>query len=79
MKRVKDYAIVMRDSAGRQILLHITGDSVNEAIRDGGFREDVESNAFANAIARGEIGEDAIAVERITAGSPNKYRGSDFS
>ena len=58
-----DYSIKMRDGAGRTIVLCINGASIDEAIDGGetppGARELTESDAFARAIARGEIGADA--------------------
>lgn len=66
MTRTKDYAITMQDSSGRTCVLSINGDCVDERVAEGmstlQAREDLESNAFANAIDRGDIGEDAIAI-----------------
>ena len=61
-----DYSITMQDRQGRTTPLFICGASIDEAVATGvpewHAREDVESNAFANAIARGEIGDDAWIV-----------------
>ena len=61
-----DYSITMQDRQGRTTQLFICGASIDEAVATGApeweAREDVESNAFANAIARNEIGEDAWMV-----------------
>lgn len=61
-----DYSITMQDKQGRTTQLFICGASIDEAVSTGvpdwQAREGVESNAFANAIARGEIGEDAWSV-----------------
>lgn len=58
-----DYAITLRDSGCRVVTLPITGASIDDMIRDGYSRadavENVESNAFQNAVAEGQIGEDA--------------------
>ena len=63
MSKTADYTIAMQDSAGRRCLLSISGDSIDEAIASGESEsvaiENIESNAFANAIENGEIGEDA--------------------
>jgi hypothetical protein len=59
----KDYAMVMQDSAGRIATLYITGASIADAIAAGATesqaRESAESNAFANAIAEGLLGDNA--------------------
>jgi hypothetical protein len=64
---MKDYGIKMRDSAGREIWLSINADSIRELIETGltlaEAIEAVESNTFANAIYRGEIGDDATLIE----------------
>jgi hypothetical protein len=61
-----DYSVKMQDSAGRTCELYVNGASIDELTATGvpeyEAREGVESNAFENAIARGEIGEDAWAV-----------------
>lgn len=58
-----DYSLKMQDSAGRTVELFINGACIDEQIASGltesEAREGVEGNAFANAIYRGEIGEDA--------------------
>jgi hypothetical protein len=59
-----DYVLLMQDKTGRVCFVPINGACVREALERGGTREDVETNAFANAIARGEIGEDAWLIER---------------
>lgn len=66
MTRTKDYAITMQDSTGRTCVLSINGACIDERVADGysedHAREDVESNAFEKAIARGDIGADATMV-----------------
>jgi hypothetical protein len=61
-----DYSIQMRDSKGRTCVLCINGASIDEQIASGTpeweARENVEGNSFANAIHRGEIGDDALLV-----------------
>jgi hypothetical protein len=57
-KATQDYSITMRDESGRTCILYINGASVDES-----SAESVEGNAFQNAIARGEIGDDAWAIE----------------
>lgn len=61
-----DYSIPMIDSAGRRAELFINGDTIAELMMDGltesAAREEVESNAFANAIADGLIGPDACVA-----------------
>lgn len=58
-----DYSIKLQDSAGRTTELFITGACIDELIALGvpeyEAREDVQNNAFANAIASERIGEDA--------------------
>lgn len=64
---VLDYAITLQDESGRRAILSINGDNIKEAICSGACLEEaveqVESNAFANAIARGLIGSDAWLVK----------------
>jgi hypothetical protein len=59
----KDYTVTLEDSTGRTLALNINGDTIDEMIAAGveewRAREDVESNAFCNAIYEGLIGEDA--------------------
>jgi hypothetical protein len=63
---MKDYSIKMQDGSGSVVDLFINADSISELIASGmsagRAQEEVESNAFANAIYRGEIGADAWAV-----------------
>jgi hypothetical protein len=60
---MRDYSITLQDNTGRQYVLCINGDSIAELQATGmtlaESRESVEGNAFANAIARGNIGADA--------------------
>ena len=60
-----DYAVVMKDGAGRTVTLYIAGASIDAVIATGASesqaRDDAESNAFGNAIAQGLIGADAWA------------------
>lgn len=62
----KDFAITMQDGTGRFVTLYITGASIDEMIATGMPEwlavEENQNNAFGNAIARGEIGEDAWLV-----------------
>lgn len=59
----KDYAIQLQDGQGRTFELCINGACIDERIAEGASeseaREGVEGNAFWNAVAAGEIGEDA--------------------
>ena len=59
----KDYAIHMKDSAKKTCTLYINGACIDQLMRTGMSEseaiENVESNAFWNAISDGEIGEDA--------------------
>ena len=57
-----DYQITVQDSTGRKIALFIDGATVDCMGGNEYAKELVEDNAFANAIARGEIGEDAYLV-----------------
>lgn len=63
---IKDYIIPMTDSKGRVHELYVDGGSIDILIEGGASlseaQESVESNAFANAIYRGQIGEDAWAT-----------------
>lgn len=58
-----DYSLTMQDSSGRRVTLNINADSIRELVATGASlseaTEQVEGNQFANAIARGEIGDDA--------------------
>jgi hypothetical protein len=67
----KDYTLTMRDKAGRIVELYINADTINEMVDDDyplyAVREDVESNAFARAIADGLIGEDAWVLSDFEA------------
>ena len=59
----KDYSVTLEDSTGRRATLYINGDCIDQM---GGTRwaiEEVESNAFQNAIAEGLIGADAYLVQ----------------
>jgi hypothetical protein len=61
-----DYAITVQDSTGRRVVLAINADCIRELVATGetlaSATEGVESNAFWNAIDRGEIGADAHIV-----------------
>ena len=57
-----DYEITLQDSTGRKVTLLIGGATVDCMGGNEYAKELVEDNAFANAIARGEIGEDAYLV-----------------
>ena len=61
-----DYSINMQDSAGRVATLHIDGASIDNLMADdysfSSAQASVESNAFSNAIANGEIGADAWVI-----------------
>jgi hypothetical protein len=65
----KDYGIIMQDKNGRRTTLAINGASIDELVATGSSREDatesVEGNTFQNAIARGEIGDDAWMVSYV--------------
>ena len=58
-----DYSLTMQDSTGKRVTLNINADSIRELVATGlplwQATEEVESNAFANAIARNEINDDA--------------------
>lgn len=62
----KDFEITMQDGTGRFVTLYITGASIDELIATGMPEwqavEESQNNAFGNAIARGEIGDDAWLV-----------------
>ncbi len=58
----KDYSVTMQDSTGRTVVLYINGASVDEMGGNEMAREAVEGSAFQNAVASGEIGEDAFLV-----------------
>ena len=61
-----DYSITMQDGQGRTTQIFICGASIDEAIGNGvpewEARENIESNAFSNAIYRGDIGADAWII-----------------
>jgi len=61
--QIEDYSLIMEDSTGKRCTLYISGDCIREHIATGlplmQAIEEVESNAFANAIWRKEIGADA--------------------
>jgi hypothetical protein len=57
-----DYEITLQDSTGRKVTLLVDGATVDCMGGNEYAKELVEDNAFANAIARGEIGEDAYLV-----------------
>lgn len=69
MNYTRDYSIKMQDSTGRTLELPICGASIDDAVAAGVEWDDaveqVESNAFANAIARGEIGADAWTFDSL--------------
>ena len=58
-----DYSLTMQDSAGKRVTLNINADSIRELVATGmplwQATEEVEGNAFGNAIARNEINKDA--------------------
>jgi hypothetical protein len=58
-----DYSIKMTDRTCRVAVICINGASIDEQVADGYSLseavENVEGNAFQNAIARGEINDDA--------------------
>lgn len=62
----KDYSVALADHRGRTVEISINGASVDEMIAVGyseqEARESVESDAFAKAIARGEIDADAWVI-----------------
>ena len=57
-----DYAVTLEDRTGRRVPVYINADSITELMATGlsedRAAEEVEQNAFQNAIARGEISED---------------------
>jgi len=61
--KTADYSVTLQDSTGRTTTLFISGDSIDAEIAAGvpeeQARENHERNAFENAIAKGEINEDA--------------------
>ena len=61
-----DYHVNMQDSAGKTFPLYVNGACVDEQIATGccaeHARECVEANQFQNAIARGDIGPDALVT-----------------
>lgn len=70
----RDYTLTMQDSAGRTFELGIIGASIDEMIASGYSRadaiENVEANAFQNAIARNDIGADAWLVSTPAVADP---------
>jgi hypothetical protein len=62
-QKIEDYSVTMQDSTGKRCKLYINGDCIREHMESGlslmQATEEVESNAFANAIWRKEIGADA--------------------
>jgi hypothetical protein len=58
-----DYSLTMQDSTGKRVTLNINADSIRELVATGlplwQATEEVEGNAFGNAIARNEINDDA--------------------
>jgi len=58
-----DYSLTMQDSTGKRVTLNINADSIRELVATGmplwQATEEVEGNAFGNAIARNEINNDA--------------------
>ena len=60
--KFQDYTITLRDSTGKTYTVGINGDCINEQIREGVSEEqaveNVEGNAFHNAIYKGRIGAD---------------------
>ncbi len=63
-----DYTITLQDNTGRVVTLFINGATIDEMV-DTNVPEDhaienVESNAFGNAIAEGIISEDAWLISR---------------
>jgi len=62
----RDYGVTMRERSGRVVTLCINGASVYELIRAGytssAARQAVEDDAFARAIADGEISADAVTL-----------------
>ncbi len=67
-KPLRDYTITLQDNAGRIVALSINADCITEAIASGysfeQAREEIESNAFGNAIDQKEIGAEAWLVSR---------------
>lgn len=59
---MKDYTVTLRDTTGKTCVVHIGGDAIVYQMEHGASESDavegIEQNAFANAIQRGEIGED---------------------
>jgi hypothetical protein len=61
-----DYTVTLQDNTGRVVTLFISGATIDEMV-DANVPEwlaieNVESNAFGNAIAEGIIGEDAWLI-----------------
>jgi hypothetical protein len=72
MLTIKDYAITLRDSNGKECELFINADSIYDLLRHGDWTldqaiESVEQRAGDNAIASGEIDADCW-VEKVTVG-----------
>jgi hypothetical protein len=61
-KFTSDYSAKLIDATGRELEVSINGASIDEMVATGltqeSAREEVEQNAFQNAIARGEISAD---------------------
>jgi hypothetical protein len=61
-----DYTVTLQDNTGRVVTLFINGACIDEQIAHDTPEwlaiENVESNAFANAIAEGIIGENAWLI-----------------
>ena len=61
--KFRDYSLTLRDRTMKTCEVYINGDCINEQILAGVSEEQaiemVESNAFWNAVDRGEIGADA--------------------
>ncbi len=70
-RKFKDYALTVRDSTMKTYKLCINGDCINEQILKGVSEQEaiemVESNAFFNAIDRGDIGVDAWIDGEVAA------------
>ena len=58
---MKDYSVTLRDINGKECVVSIGADCINDLVRAGWSLEQategVEQNAFANAIHHGEIDE----------------------
>jgi hypothetical protein len=62
-----DYSLTLEDSTGRRVTLFINGACVDEMGGDDRARENVQDNAFANAIYEGLIGADAYLIDEEPA------------